>query len=237
MASTSLRAPAFNLTKDEKKEHESHINSLLGRCANLLESHEKHPSALALDEASCEVEDAIFMAEDPGICEFPPLAKCYLYKGRVLGAMGRYAEAHISYQTATLVPLHTSADRAAARNAAILVTEMEVKIRDEKRKGVIWHGASQSPPAGVAQLQKVNYHEMHPRIQEVTVQKAVLVKQRELRVIPRRQKLVKCDGGWTAETQSVPDYEDGMLRGMRHLVPPSPGRHLSFREHLALRTL
>ncbi|KAI0835212.1 hypothetical protein F5Y06DRAFT_299886 [Hypoxylon sp. FL0890] len=137
MAAPSIM-PSFSITDVEKVENVNHINSLLRRCIFLLESYGKRLSAFDLRDASFAVHDALFMANDLDACESPPLAKCYLYQGHVLGAMKKYPEARDAYQKAARISSRNFAERAASEMAAGLAVRMEDEIRDGKRKAGIW---------------------------------------------------------------------------------------------------
>ncbi|KAI1103504.1 hypothetical protein F4804DRAFT_333259 [Jackrogersella minutella] len=153
MAVSDISVPSFDVTKDEKVENENHINSLLRRSADLLDSYRKESSPFDLHDASLAVQDALFIANDPGACESPPLAVCYLHQGHVLEAMNKYIEARNAYRKATRVPSRSSLDHTASEQAAGWAAKMDQKVRDGKRKGGIWTDAYQKGSSATAQIQ------------------------------------------------------------------------------------
>ncbi|KAI2465234.1 hypothetical protein F4781DRAFT_410042 [Annulohypoxylon bovei var. microspora] len=240
MAMSNISMPSFDFTKDEKSENENHINYLLYRSMELLDSYRKKHSAFDLHDASVAIQDALAMANDPGACESPPLAKCYLSQGHILGAMEQYPEARNAYRKAAKAPPYNSLDRAASEQAADWAAKMDQRVRDGKRKGGIWPDIYQAgsstanpvqPPGDILAetFKKVGLYHAQPPVKDVGARKTPQFERPQLRNSPRPQRLVPCKEGWTAEGVHTPVLDH---RGM--LLPSSPVR--SFKEHLAIRT-
>ncbi|KAI1135568.1 hypothetical protein F5Y05DRAFT_405769 [Hypoxylon sp. FL0543] len=198
--------PSFSITKAEKTENVNHIDSLLRRCGSLLESYGKSLSAFDLRDASFAVHDALFMANDPGACESPPLAKCYLYQGHVLGAMKKYPEARDAYQKAARISSSNYIERAASELAAGLAVHMEHEIREGKRKGGIWSDVVRNDRLIVDQVES-HYGYNNERlkevgtrpIQQVRAGRGFCIESPRLPRLPKPQQVIQGNGDWTAE--------------------------------------
>ncbi|KAI1414416.1 hypothetical protein F5Y13DRAFT_197414 [Hypoxylon sp. FL1857] len=231
MAVPNISVPSFSITNDEKAENVNYINSLLHRCGSLLESYGKKLSAFDLRDALIAVQDALFMATDPGACESPPLAKCYLYQGHVLGVMKKHLEARDAYQKAARISSSNCIERAASELAAGLAVQMEDEFQDRKREGDIWSEIIRNDALRIipvqpyyeynkSQLENVDPQHNSLSIQEVSLRRGAWVEKPRLQSLPEPQRLIQCDEGWIAETVSTPAEgpEDKFCEGVLCLV-------------------
>ncbi|OTA89836.1 hypothetical protein M434DRAFT_373395 [Hypoxylon sp. CO27-5] len=204
MAAPDISIPSFNITNAEKVDNVNPINSLLQRCGSLLKSYGERLSAFDLRDASFAVSDALLIANDPDVCESPPLAKCYLYQGYVLEAMKRYLEAHDAYQRAARISSRSFVERAASEMAAGLAVQMADEIQYRGRKGDISQDICRGSFLGAIQVQsrheysieglrKVGPRHTYPLVQEVSVRRGVYVEKLLLHNLPMPQQLVQCN--------------------------------------------
>ncbi|KAI1805959.1 hypothetical protein F4811DRAFT_195303 [Daldinia bambusicola] len=138
MARSDVKILNIGFSMSDKADNTEHVRSLLRTCRALLDNYRKSPSEFDLEDAFFAVQDALIIASDPGVCEYPPLATCYLYKGHVLWVMKRYQEAQNAYRRASKTLGNGPADRKASEQAVSYVAEGDQKVRDEKRKGGMW---------------------------------------------------------------------------------------------------
>ncbi|KAI1770063.1 hypothetical protein F4818DRAFT_278927 [Hypoxylon cercidicola] len=238
MAVPDLRMPSFSFMEDEKVDNDVHILSLLNQCAACLDNYRSSSSTLDLDDASFALDEALVMAEDPDVCESPPLARCYLYKGHVLCAMEEYAEARSAYQKAINTPSCNPIDSAASEQAGPLAVQMEQKIRDAKRKGGIWSPSDRPmlphhPPAvrhtseygGARPKEEASPYDFPP-VHQVGRHRPVITKS-QLQSLLQPQRLVESDGVWTVEGQSTPSHREKSRIGLRCFVQESLARGAS----------
>ncbi|KAI0883078.1 uncharacterized protein GGS22DRAFT_190386 [Annulohypoxylon maeteangense] len=238
MAVPNLSMPSFELTRAERIQNEEHVNNLVHHSIKLLNRYKKKSSMFDLIDASVAIEDAIAIARDPGACESPPLAKCYLNQGHILKAMEQYPEARIAYLRAASIPSHNPIDRAVSQKAANWVAQMDQKIRDAKRKGGIWpdiyrQTTSSTDPGQcpsellTENLRNIDIYRTQPLLKEVGVRKPSIEKSQHHN-LQRLQDLIRSSERRMTEMVSTPGLDH---RGM--LFPTSPLR--SFKEHLAMR--
>ncbi|KAI1206847.1 uncharacterized protein F4807DRAFT_216815 [Annulohypoxylon truncatum] len=221
MAMSKISLPSFDFTEDEKVENQNYVNYLLHRSLELLDGYKKKSTVFDLYDAAVAVEDALAIAKDPGACESPPLAKCYLNQGHILEAMENYAEARSAYQKAARAPSYSALDRAASEQAAYCEAQIEQNVRDGRRKGGLWPDIYQPGSSNANPVQS-------PNLREVGARKPSIERPR-IHNLQRSQHLAPCHEGWMTEAVSTPGLDH---RGM--LLPTSPLR--SFKEHLAIRS-
>ncbi|KAI1372799.1 hypothetical protein F4677DRAFT_462743 [Hypoxylon crocopeplum] len=226
----NVMMPFFGFTAAEKAENEFHINSLLDQCGALLDESHKRLSFFDLRDAFVTVRDAMFIAQDPGACEFPPLAKCYLYLGHVMRDMKQYQAAHDAYQAASESTAYSSVDCAVPEQAAAFATEMEKKVRDGKRRGKIWSSVSRDNSSCIDIMQPryerldghpelASFHHSWPLIKQANAEKTPCIQEPEIHNIAKPQRLVQCNGGWTAEEADTPSLNERVGMSMRCLTP------------------
>ncbi|KAI1466693.1 uncharacterized protein F4812DRAFT_451650 [Daldinia caldariorum] len=138
MAGVNVKMLNIGFSMSDKADNTEHVRSLLRTCRALLDKYRKSPSEFDLDDAFFAVQDALIIASDPGVCEYPPLATCYLYKGHVLWIMKKYQEAQNAYRRASKTLGNGPADRKASEQALSFAAVVDQKVRDEKRKGGMW---------------------------------------------------------------------------------------------------
>ncbi|KAI1481753.1 hypothetical protein K445DRAFT_308920 [Daldinia sp. EC12] len=138
MARSDVKMLSIGFSMSDKAENTEHVRSLLRTCRALLDKYRKSPSEFDLDDAFFAVQDALIIASDPGVCEYPPLATCYLYKGHVLWIMKKHQEAQNAYRLASKTLGNGPADRKASEQAVSYAAEVDQRVRDEKRKAGLW---------------------------------------------------------------------------------------------------
>ncbi|XXH00915.1 hypothetical protein Hte_007266 [Hypoxylon texense] len=234
MAVPDLRMPSFGFTEDEKVDNDVHILSLLNQCMTFLDNYRENSSTLDLDDASFALEQALVLAEDLDVCQSPPLARCYLYKGHVLCAMEKYYDARTAYRKALRVLNSNPIDNAASEQAAALAVEMEHKARNAKRKGGIWspdRSMWQDYPPKVrlpieycgGRLRRASSRYVFPPCQQVRRSRPFITEPR-LQDLPQPQRLVESGGVWTAEVISAPSRGETIRASLRCYVQDSIAR-------------
>ncbi|KAI0380883.1 hypothetical protein F5Y04DRAFT_281559 [Hypomontagnella monticulosa] len=224
MAQSIKPMPSFDFSKYERSRNADHISTTLRHCAALLSKGRAGLSTFELQDASCAIDDAIFLATDQHACEYPFLAKCYLYKGHVMWAMRRYVDACDAYKIASTVPTHNSIDRTASEEAAGLADKMGEKVRIEKRRGVIWSNSDQiarcHPSQGdsrferhLRRLKMVGFRYDCPTIQQVQVKKIPCIQNAQLHNLRSPQKAEHC-GFWMG---AAPEMQ--LRRSVRRIAP------------------
>lgn len=232
MAVPSIRMPSFGLTAAEKADNNASINATLQRCEAVLADEQKKHSPIELRDIVIAVQDAIVLAHDADACESPPLARCYLYKGHILETMKKYIEAGDAYRKAAKQP--TGNHPADAEQAAERAAEMDRKVRDGKRRGRVGPSAYESGLLRISKMQSVyewriggqkkSFHYPCPPVQHVGARRTpCLVERPQLRRSHQPQRLVPCDGGWTAEAACTPRIQSRFRPSIRCVTPePSP---------------
>ncbi|KAI2629273.1 hypothetical protein GGS26DRAFT_598963 [Hypomontagnella submonticulosa] len=224
MALSIRPMPSFDFSKDEKTRNEHHINAILSHCESLLNRGREGLSAFDLQDASCAINDALFMATDTHACESPLLAKCYLYKGHVMWAMKRYVDARDAYKLASTVPSYNSIDRTASEEAAGLAEKMDQEVQDEKRRGGVWLNKYQvehlHPSQGesrfeyyMRQVRMAGLHYDCPPIQNVQVRRAPCIQSVQLHNL-RSPQQVEFHSAWKGAPAG-----NKLRRSVRRIAP------------------
>ncbi|KAI1396240.1 hypothetical protein F4819DRAFT_504622 [Hypoxylon fuscum] len=246
MAVPDVRFSFFDFSKDEKADNLDHINSLLQQCETLLDSYQRDPRDFVLHETRILVKNAMWMANDPDACEYPPLTRCYLCKGRILWATQKYSEAREAFRRASKAPNHSPGDQDLTAQAIALELRMEIESREMKRKGGIWSSTYKRISAQFNQVKKVRYPGKYrderlkkqalrynlPPLQEAR-RSCSLVTKPQLHEIPQPQRLVENDGVWTAEVIPASESEDDSRNGLQRLVDHSVARGI--KNYLTIR--
>ncbi|KAI0135885.1 hypothetical protein F4814DRAFT_402871 [Daldinia grandis] len=226
MAASNVKMPAFGITITERVKNKDYVNSLLQNCRTLLENYRKSPSEFDLDDAFIAVQDALIIASDRDVCESPPLATCYLYKGHALWIMKRHQEAQDAYRIASRTLGTTPTDRQASEKAVAYVMAVDEKVREEKRKGGLW---TETYDLGFPhvdnriksrsryrneELTNTGLHYACPPIQDLGAKRVPCIEGPEFVRRPISRDLVPCNTH-CAEEVVTPTHGGRVLRSMR----------------------
>ncbi len=134
----ALETKAFDLTAEEKHAALGHIRALVLAAGALLARAKKSPAPSPHDysDALHLLNRALFMATDADACDasLAPLATCHLYKGDILLALNRVAEAREAYEAAataqtTPPPLFTETGAASRDEATCRLAKWDETLR------------------------------------------------------------------------------------------------------------
>ncbi|KAI8963113.1 hypothetical protein F5Y11DRAFT_166077 [Daldinia sp. FL1419] len=230
MAASEIKMPAFDFTSDERVQNKDHVGSLLRDCRAFLESYRKSSSEFDLDNACAAVREALLLANEPDVCESPPLATCNLYNGHVLWIMKRYEQAKDAYLLASKIPGVDHADRRASERAVDYAMEVDQKVLEERRKGGIWsenhdwdfldvdrHMQSSLEHNG-KEWENTRSHHTYPPIKKVEAKKTTRIEAPTFFRNPIPRKAVKSDIPRVVEAAPLsppPSPDTRKLRSMR----------------------